>query len=205
MRPFNCPNCGDTVAPALARVKMMTCPSCGTTLLLEDEAVRLAGREGVMHAAPTLIGLGDSVTLGRSTVEIHGHARFSYGRGFWDEFWGVTGSGASRWVSVDEGDVVYQRPLEPEDWPRHNGHFRTDGHLIAVGDEFDILELDSAECVAVAGSFDEALMVGETYRFVNAQSPRGRLLSGEIWQGGESWFLGDWFDPFEITVRKAPA
>lgn len=203
MKAFNCPNCGDSIIPALAQVKMMTCPSCGTTLLLEDDAVRLAGREGVMHDVPMLIGLGDQVTLGRTVVEIHGHARFSYGRGFWEEFWGLNASGASRWVSVDEGDVVMQRPLDRSDWPQHDGHFRTDRHLSARGMKFDVIEVDSAECVAVSGSFDEALLVGETYRFVNAQSPRGQLLSGEIWDGGESWFLGEWYDPFEITVRKA--
>jgi predicted RNA-binding Zn-ribbon protein involved in translation (DUF1610 family) len=204
MSALTCPNCGDAVAPALTRIKMMTCPSCGTTLILEDASVRLAGREGVMHDVPMLIGLGDGVTCGRETVEILGHARFSYGRGFWDEFWGVTGTGEPRWVSVDEGDVVYQSPLPPADYPRHDGRFRAGQTLTTRDTSFDIVEIDSAECVALKGAFDEELQVGETYRFVNAQSDRGWLLSGEIWDGGEAWFVGDWYDPYEITVTKGP-
>ena len=44
--------------------------------------------------------------------------------------------------------------------------------------------------------------MGERYSFVNAQSPDGVLLSGELWEGGQAWFVGFWFDPFEIEVRK---
>ncbi len=172
--------------------------------MLSDDVVRKAGQEGVMHDVPMLFGIGDSVTCGKETVEIMGHARFSYGRGFWDEFWGITGKGAPRWVSVDEGDIVLQAPLDPADYPSNKRRFYVGQHLTTKRTDFDVVEIDSAECVALLGSFDEEMFVGETYRFVNAQNSKGVLLSGEIWTEGEAWFIGDWYDPFEVKVTKGP-
>ena len=171
-------------------------------MLIETDAVRLAGQAGTMAEVPLMFDIGDRVTCGKVTVEILGHARFSYGRGFWEEFWGLTDKGASKWVSVDEGDIVMQMPIPAEDFPEARDAFAPGQTLVCQGRYFDIVEIDSAECVAIRGRFDEPLTVGETYRFVNAQSDDGMLLSGEIWPGGAAWFLGYWFDPFEIRVRK---
>ncbi len=202
MSTFSCPNCGDDVTPTIARARMVTCPSCDSTILIESDAVRLAGEQGVMHEVPMLFDIGDTVICGEKTVTLHGHARFSYGRGFWEEFWGQTPSGDSAWVSVDEGDVVVQKPVPASNYPRSQGEFRPGREITCQNQHFRVVEVDSAECVALRGSFDEELKVGETYSFVNAQASNGLLLSGELWEGGQSWFLGYWFDPFEIKVRR---
>lgn len=47
-----------------------------------------------------------------------GHARFSYGRGWWDEFWCIDPEGTGRWLSADEGDYALESPLNPDRWPR---------------------------------------------------------------------------------------
>lgn len=204
MTQFTCPNCGDDITPAIARTRLMTCPSCGSSVLIDSDAVRLAGEAGVMAEVPMLFDIGDTVTAGETRVTLHGHARFSYGRGFWEEFWGTDAKGESMWVSVDEGDIVVQRPVPERNFPRAQGEMRPGRGLISQGRNFTVVELDEAECVALRGSFDEELSVGETYRFVNAQSGDGMLLSGEFWDGGQLWFMGFWFDPFEIEVRKGP-
>ena len=201
MTRFSCPNCGDDITPAIARARLMTCPSCGSSVLIESEAVTLAGQAGVMAEVPMLFDIGDTVVCGKTAITLHGHARFSYGRGFWEEFWGETPKGESMWVSVDEGDIVVQKPVPARNHPRGRDGFRIGQVLTCQDQRFDVVELDEAECVAIRGSFDEALSVGETYRFVNAQSSGGLLLSGEFWEGGQLWFLGFWFDPFEVKVR----
>lgn len=202
MSPFNCPNCGDDVTPSIARARMVTCPSCDSTILIESDAVRLAGQQGVMHEVPLLFDIGDTVICGKNTVTIHGHARFSYGRGFWEEFWGETPKGVSIWVSVDEGDIVVQKPVPARNFPRRRDDYAPGQAITCQDIGFNVVEVDQANCVAIRGSFDEELKVGETYRFVNAQATNGMLLSGELWEDGQAWFLGYWFDPFEIKVRR---
>ena len=206
MMPLDCPNCGDTVPRAIHHTVMVTCPSCATTLYLDGNRLAKAGRSGDMHDSPMLFGLGDSVRLGRTMATLHGHARFSYGRGWWDEFWITNGSGRGGWLSVDEGDIVLQFPLDRSRIPTRIGRARIGQMIRMDGQAWTVTELNDAECVALRGSFGEALTVGETYRFLNADGEDGSLLSAELWDGGEAWFLGDWFDPFAIRItRESPA
>lgn len=203
MQTHRCPNCGTTVEPLLNTVRMTTCPSCGSTLFLEGERTRLVGEQGVMHDVPLLVGIGDRVRLGAEDVTLHGHARYSYGRGSWDEFWGLDSTGAPVWLSIDEGDVVLQRALAKPPTRRHAGPLGPGSVLDLAGEAFRVVEEETATCKALRGSFDEALTVGETYRFVSAQSRNGALLSGEFPDGGERWYLGRWYDPFTIAVDHA--
>lgn len=202
MSSLHCPNCAHPITRIVASVRLTTCASCGSTLFLEQEQTLLAGEQGVMHDVPMLFGLGDTIRLGRQSVQILGHARFSYGRGFWEEFWALDDDGAPIWVSLDEGDIVLQRGLSRANWPKYDGYLKL-GWSITYGDEtFTVVEDDTAECIAVRGSFDQALLVGEHYRFVNLQGEDGTFLSGEFLGAEREWYSGHWYDPFDVEVRR---
>jgi len=202
MTDLNCPNCGDRIDPMIAGRRHVVCPSCGTSLLIEDEAVREAGQAGVMHDVPTLFRLGDTAIVAGDRFRILGHARFSYGRGWWDEFQAVDAEGLSGWISVDEGDVAIQAPIPLDHAPRGTVPPALGAQFNVGGERYHVNEADEATCMALRGGFDEDLAVGETYRFVNAVSATGRLLSGEFWPGGRAWFVGRWVDPFDVTVER---
>ncbi|MWB76682.1 DUF4178 domain-containing protein [Pseudooceanicola sp. 216_PA32_1] len=202
MPDLNCPNCGDRIDPRIAGFRRVSCASCGTSLLLEDEVVRQAGQAGVMHEAPLLFGIGDTVHIWDMTFDIVGHARFAYGRGWWDEFQAFDGEGRLFWLSIDEGDVAVQRPVPPDRAPRFDGPPAL-GAGFRLGDQrYTVNETDRAECVAIRGGIDEDMDIGETHDFVNCTGSGGDLLSGEFWSTGRAWFIGDWADPFEITVER---
>lgn len=179
---------------------MLTCESCQTTLYLQNERVLNAGSSGEMHDVPLLFGLGDRVRLGKNRLEVLGHARFSYGRGFWDEFWGIDKRGDGLWVSVDEGDVVVQYPVPENAVPDIAKSSSIGREFVYRGKTFRVTERNAATCVAVRGTFDERLLVGETYDFLNLEGPDGMLLSGEFWSDGEGWFVGAWHDPFDVET-----
>lgn len=196
---LTCPNCGTRVPDQIGLVTMMTCASCDTTLFLDGANLRAAGQSGEMHDSPTLFGLGDTVKLGRNRVTIMGHARYSYGRGWWDEFWGTDQREKGLWISVDEGDIVVQRPLE-------KALGVPTGAKVGTAFEYDhehfrVVETGEAECVAIRGAFGETLLVGERYRYLNAQGDDGSLISAEVAPDGTTWFIGRWHDPFEISVK----
>ncbi|GGE32807.1 hypothetical protein GCM10011360_20830 [Primorskyibacter flagellatus] len=198
-----CPNCGDHI-DLHAGVRMLTCPSCGTTLLYDDAVVKQAGDAGVMHDAPLLFGIGDRVACAPGTFDILGHARFSYGRGWWDEFWALDTKGQSAWLSIDEGDVAVQRSIRGSGGPKAGDTMRPGDAFTHHGTNYRVTEIDRATCIALRGEFDEALSVGETYTFLNALSGNGKLLSGEFQDGPTLWFEGHWIDPFEIVVERRP-
>lgn len=179
---------------------MVTCDSCGTSLFLSDHAAEQAGEGGVMHDVPLLFGLGDDIRLGRNRYHIVGHARFSYGRGTWDEFCALDQGGAPIWISVDEGDIVVQEEIPRAKWPRYDGYLKLGQSFDYAGDSFSVVETAGAECIALRGSFDEPLRVGETYAYFNLQGADGQLLSAEVVGDQQAWYLGRWFDPFEVEV-----
>lgn len=200
MLDFQCPNCGDTVSPAFSSVKMVTCNSCGTTLFLSNEAAQLAGEQGVMHEVPMLFGLGDHIKLRSLMFSIVGHARFSYGRGTWDEFCALDEKGEPHWISVDEGDIILQEEIPTARWPRYEGYLKLGSSCTYDGTRFDVVEQAGAECVALRGSFDEPLTIGQTYKYWNLQGEDGRLLSMEEEGRQRDWYIGHWFDPFDVQV-----
>ncbi|WP_346346584.1 DUF4178 domain-containing protein [Thetidibacter halocola] len=185
----------------IGQVAMLTCPSCATTLYLDGARLRDAGQAGIVHDAPQLFRIGQTVRLGRVKFTARGQAQFSYGRGWWDEFWGTTAGGEARWVSVDEGDIVMQQPLDARPPVRRSSRVGTAFEF--DGAEWRVTETGEGECIALRGSFGDRLLVGDRYAYVNAESG-GRLLSGEFRGSEQSWFLGQWFDPFEIAIEADP-
>lgn len=202
MSAFHCPNCGAGIDPVISRIKMMTCPSCGTSLFLEDAGARLAGDAGVLHDLPMLFKLGDRVRVGKHVFDVLGQARFSYGRGTWDEFFSMDGRGNPIWISLDEGDVAIQRELSPKEWPRYDGRLRPGIEITFQGDTYRLSELEEAECIGLNGNFPEALTVGERHLFANLMAEDGGILSAEMDGDQHSWFLGQWYHPFDIAVVR---
>lgn len=198
MDALHCPKCGVALGPRIKTLKMVSCDHCGTTSVLVDAQLRAAGRSGVMHTGPSLVMLGQDFRIRGQSYRPRGHARFSYGRGEWDEFWCEDDSGGGVWLSVDEGDVVLQHPLPRFEAPTAQGPFRTGMEILAGTEPFTVTEVEQARCIALRGSFPEELSVDQTYHFANSTSERGSLLSGEGGPQGWIWFLGDWVDPFEV-------
>jgi hypothetical protein len=199
MDEMHCPKCGAGLGPLLKTLKMVSCDHCGTTSLLVDAQLRVAGQSGVMHDGPSLVTLGQPFRIQRRTYRARGHARFGYGRGEWDEFWCEDDAGGTLWLSIDEGDVVLQEPLSPDRVPSEKGPYYAGMSVYAAEQAFTVTEVEQARCIALRGVFPEALAIGLTYDFANCTSESGRLLSGEGGPDGWTWFIGEWVDPFEVV------
>lgn len=200
MKEIQCPNCGAGRTLVSEHIRLVDCKYCKVSIVVDKDALRVAGTRGEMFKAPGLIALHRAFRVDNTTYRPIGHIRFSYGRGWWDEFWCLTGSDGGAWVSVDEGDVAIQRRLaEHEEPPPQN---------VSVGStlsfrrkDFKVMESEAASCVAFRGELPETIEVGETHKFANFMSADGDILSLETWDGGHAWSLGEWVDPF--AVRRA--
>ena len=116
-RTFACPNCGAELEAKLATTKLVACSYCDSNVLLEDDAVKLAGKQGVMADYPSLVQMHGNYRYRGWQFMAVGRARFDYGQGFWDEWWVVGGDGEGRWLSVDEGDFALEEPVDIERTP----------------------------------------------------------------------------------------
>ncbi|WP_162528310.1 DUF4178 domain-containing protein [Gemmobacter caeruleus] len=204
MTARSCPSCGDVLAPRFAAAKMITCASCGTTLFLEDDAVRLAGQQGVLHELPAPIQLGQEfLVTGRRLLPV-GLLRYDYGRGTWDEYWCLDSHRDGFWISVDEGDLVVQSALPASRAPKLTAPPGLGQTIRFDGRDWDVQEQDSARLIGWRGELPEQVEMGEAHRFVNC-AHGDYLLSGEFWKGGSAWFLGQWIDPYDLRPGKTEA
>lgn len=199
MTGHNCQNCGDWLGTRMTRARMVVCDSCGSTSIIDDDVVRLAGTAGVMQDAPSLLAIGTPVRLSGLTLTPVGHARFDYGRGWWDEFCCLTADGEGWWLSADEGDYALERPLDHRDWP--DLPRPTLGATVRIGGlDYRVTEAETATCLAVRGEFPEVLDVGETHDYFDLSGPDDEIATLETWSGGRAWTIGRWYDPWEVRA-----
>ena len=197
---FNCPNCGAELSVRLRTTKLIACDYCDSNIFLEDDAVRLAGKQGVMADFPSLLKLHQSFAYRGWDFMPVGVARFDYGQGFWDEWWVQGGDGEGRWISVDEGDFALEEPVEIEKTP--SAFELVPGKAVTLdGHDLYVTEKGKATCIAVKGELPEALSVGDTYTYFHLSGPGGLLYTLEIDRGRAACHRGRWIDPFGIKAQ----
>ncbi len=198
-RTFSCPNCGAELEVRLRTSKLVACGYCDSNVFLEDDAVRLAGKQGVMADYPSLVQMHGNYRYRGWQFMAVGRARFDYGQGFWDEWWVMGGDGEGRWLSVDEGDFALEEPVETSETP--SPFELIPGKKVRIGDEdLHVTEGGRATCIGVQGELPEALEVGDTYSYFHLSAVGGRLYTLEVDRGRAALHQGHWLDPFEIEV-----
>lgn len=197
---FHCGNCGAELPLRFRHTRMVACTHCGSTSVLKDHAFELAGSGGVMQDAPSLVELDAEMLVGTRRLIPVGHARFDYGRGWWDEYWCIgSGSLGGCWLSVDEGDYAVEWPVPESRWPEARS--LSLGRSIEMdARHYIVTEAESATCVAVRGAFPEVLDVGETHLYYDLSSHDGGLATYELWDGGRAWTAGRWVDPWDVRA-----
>ncbi len=197
-REFNCPNCGAALKASLAFTKLVTCDYCDSAVFLEDKAVSLAGKQGVMTQVPSLIELGGTYRYRDHEFQVVGQVRFDYAHGFWDEYWSLV-DGDGRWVSVDEGDIAVEWPIDINTGPAFEA-LKVGAPIELLGESFTVTEIGEAVCSAIKGELPELLEVGQRFRYAHLRGIGVRLVTLEYDKTGFAASDGAWVDPFEIKA-----
>jgi DNA-directed RNA polymerase subunit RPC12/RpoP len=198
-KTFACPNCGAELEARLRSTKLVACSYCDSNVFLEDDAVRLAGKQGVMADYPSLLQMHQSFRYRTWQFMPIGRARFDYGQGFWDEWWVMGNDGDGRWLSVDEGDFALEETVDIEKTP--SAFELVPGRSITIaGEELFITEKGRATCIGIRGELPEALDVGDSYTYFHLSGVGGLLYTLEIDRGRAAFHRGHWIDPFAIEA-----
>ncbi len=193
-KTINCPQCGYSLPIYFRWTKLVQCPSCKSSIFLEDEGVKLVGEASTLSPEPSLLELRVPISIENKTYTPLGKIRYSYGRGFWEEWFLVDSKNREFWLSVDEGDFVLESKAKivlP---------FKSIDRL-SVGKKygkFVVTEMGEGRCVGFEGELPESISIGDIHRYAHMSEGGTSLMTVESSSDGMRVFRGNWIDPFII-------
>ncbi|MCB9487489.1 MAG: DUF4178 domain-containing protein [Deltaproteobacteria bacterium] len=191
-RFITCPSCGaphEIYNPGLA---MFVCEYCDNAVYWDEGRIQDAGKQAVLPEGFTRLYRGATGSLFQRRFCVLGRARYSYGEGFWDEWYLEMHDGSVEWLTEDDGELSLQKQIDtPKDFSSRSPKV---GAWLAVGDErFVVEEVGTAKCIGVEGDLPKVVTIGEEYRYADASSPDGRYnLSVEYDDTPPTLFRGHW-------------
>ncbi len=195
-KSHNCPQCGDLLSIYFKYSKLIKCNSCGSAIFLEDDAVKLIGKSAVLSPEPSLIQLHKPFKFQNKRFTPLGKIRYSYGRGFWEEWFLKDDKNQEFWLSIDEGDFVLEEKIKFSLPFKKNHTFKVGQNF----NEYQVTEIGTGVCVGFEGELPEAIKLDESHTYVHLSRGHGELLTLELSENETMTFKGQWIDPLEIKV-----
>ena len=192
----NCPQCGDALAYYFKYSKLIKCQSCGSSIFLEDEAVRVIGERAVLSSEPSLIQMHTPFSYGGRDYLPLGKVRYAYGRGFWEEWFLQGEQNQEFWLSIDEGDFVLEEKIVMELPLTTFGQFKLGKRY----NNYLITEKGEGETVGFEGELPERITIGEKHQYVHLSQGYNSLITVEFSDNERVIFKGEWIDPLKIKV-----
>jgi len=194
----NCPQCGDALEIHFKYSKLVKCHSCGSSIFLEDEIVKVIGESSILSPEPSLIELHTPFTYKNKSYLPLGKIRYSYGRGFWEEWFLKDENNKEFWLSIDEGDFVLEEKMQLS-LPFKASQKFTVGK--AYG-KYLLTEKGQGRCVGFEGELPKEIHFGEVHQYIHLSEGQGKLLTIEFTNKLTETFKGAWIDPLEIKVQQ---
>jgi hypothetical protein len=195
---IQCPQCGYSLPLYFKYTKLVQCKSCKSNIFLEDDAVRLWGDSSVLAPEISILKLNTPFFYQNKTYLPLGKVRYSYGRGFWEEWWIKDTQDNTYWLSVDEGDLVLEKSIDVD---YSSSFFETLKLGDRVSDEWVVTELAKAKCEGFEGALPKSILIGESYKYAHLSGKGAKLRTLELSNGKVEVYEGHWISPFDIKVQ----
>jgi len=193
-KTINCPQCGDLLEIHFRWTKLISCKSCKSSIFLEDDGSLNIGEKSSLSPEPSLLNLYKAVTIDKKSYLPIGKIRYSYGRGFWEEWFLKDNQNQEFWLSIDEGDFVLQQKI--------NMKLPFSNPLSAkVGKKYGsylVSERGTGECVGFEGELPESIEIGQSHFYLHLDLGEGGLITIEVTAKETQAFSGKWIDPLTI-------
>ncbi len=188
---MSCPHCGAPLPPMNPGAVMAVCQYCSSVVVWDHDGLREAGRKSQLSEGFTTLYRDATGSLNGARFRVEGRVRYSFGKGFWDEWYVSFEDGTAAWLTEDDHELALQRPVEA---PPGDPSGLTPGQAVQIaGANFVITEVGEAVCLGVEGQLPKAVLPDESYRYADGSSPDGRFSLGiEMDETPPSVFVGEW-------------
>lgn len=206
MKQYNCPSCAAELDRKVAYSKIVICQYCQSSVFIDDEGARQAGKMSALDDMPSILELGRTFEYRKYRFLPVGRVRYDYGRGWWDEWWCYDDLGNTKWVSVDEGNIAMEETTDFDgDIPLFEDVRIGDTIKVKLKDSkeevpFVVTEKNSCKCIGGEGELPFEFILGETYNFLDLSASKGRIFTMEYFSDSVDCYEGVWVDPFELKA-----
>lgn len=178
---------------------MAVCEYCKGVCQWNEQGVQDVGRKSMLSEGFTRLYRDAAGTLRGRRFRVEGRVRYSYGRGFWDEWYVELDDGSTAWLTEDDHELALQT--------EHPGPLKAKKNLVPgakfkVADmRFVVTEVGEARCLGIEGRLPDLILPDETYDYVDASTPDGRYALGiERDEDPPTLFLGEWLAQDELVI-----
>ncbi len=141
-----------------------------------------------------MVKLYDPIIINNKNYLPIGKIRYSYGRGFWEEWFLKGEKNQEFWLSIDEGDFVLEKQT------KISLPFKSP-HVVRVGRRYGgylATEVGEGKCVGFEGELPFAIEIGKTHKYIHLSKGGGNLVTVEFSDRVDKVFQGKWIDPLSI-------
>ncbi len=180
---LSCPNCGAGFDWHARFSQVVVCESCSSAIVVDREAVKVAGQMSVLAQTPGPLWVGATGKIGRRKFHVMGRVRYGYEGGYWDEWYLAEPDGRTFWIGEDENEFTIthlsEREMPDSFWERAQP-----GARLSYGEHsYLVQERDEAVCEGGEGQLPFLVLPGERTPFVELVAPGGQFITVERDEG----------------------
>jgi hypothetical protein len=175
---------------------MFVCEYCASVVYWDAGQVRASGQKAALTEGFTRLYRGASGSVRGRRFTTEGRVRYSFGRGFWDEWYVRFDDGSTAWLTEDNHELCLETKV-----PHASPPDGASAWLSIGGADFAVEERGQAECIGAEGELPFVVRLGDTYRYVDGSSPDGKRAVGIEYDGEPaSVFVGDWLAHEDVQL-----
>ena len=204
MTPITCPSCGASNAIPNPAVVSIVCPYCDNISYIDKEGIRLSGKQSRLSEGFSRLFRGGSGSIKDKRFIVRGRVRYSFGRGFWDEWYIEWEDGNTGWITEDN----HQFSLQTEVHIRQNQieSAQAVGRIITLRTtQYKITEVGMARCIGIEGALPSDITPDEEYRYIDGVSVDGSRTFGlEFDEGADQpprAYIGEWVEHKDLMME----
>lgn len=198
-----CPSCGAEVRLWNPASLSVTCAFCDTISLLVDANWTDSGRQSRLSQGFSKLYVGCAFRLKDRSFQVLGRVRYSFGRGFWDEWYVQEDTGECHWITEDDHEFALQQQIDTPSELQHIEGLNIGQQLFILSIPCQILEVGQASCLGIEGELPRNILPNEHYAYADGSSLDGKYTVGfEFDDDAPTVFWGEWVSPTDIQCEE---
>ena len=204
MSSLLCSACGAPISIHNPATVSIACPYCDCVMIRSDKGLEERGNQSRLPEGYSRLYRGAVGTIGDQRFQVLGRVRYSFGKGFWDEWYVMLENGEGYWITEDDYSfsfqVLYRGSIEALPYDQYSV-----GDNIELGERsYQVKEVGNAECLGIEGEVPKGILPYEQYPYVDAVSYDGTHVLGLEYDNDQdppTAFVGRWLVPSDIRLE----